>query len=277
MKSSGDIFPAGIVELFSSLIRNKQLVYQMVRREVVGRYRGSIVGMAWSFLIPVVMLFIYTFVFSKVFNARWGVGGEDGTVDFAIVLFVGMIVHGVFAECISRAPQLIIANTSYVKKVVFPLEVMPWVAMGSALFHACICVIVLLVTQLVTTGKLSPTFFLFPLVLTPLVFATMGVAWFMAATGVFVRDIGQTTGVITTVLLFLSPVFYPVSALPENFQFYLMLNPLTFVIEQSRDVLVWGKWPNWNGLALYALCGLMLAWGGFWWFQKMRRGFADVL
>lgn len=263
--------------LLHSLVTHRNLIYQMARREIQGRYRGSIVGIAWSFFLPVMMLAIYTFVFSTVFQARWGTGDSGGKVDFAIVLFVGMIVHGLFAECITRAPQLIIANTNYVKKIVFPLEIIPWVAMCSALFHAAICVVVLIVVQLFKVGEIAPTIFLLPVILLPLVLLTMGIAWFLAATGVYIRDIGQMTGLITTVLLFLSPVFYPVSALPEKFQAVMMLNPLTFVIEQARDVVIWGRWPDWPGVASYYICAALVAWAGFWWFQKMRRGFADVL
>jgi lipopolysaccharide transport system permease protein len=269
--------PANFHELFISAWCNRELILQMARREVVGRYRGSVLGLAWSFFNPVLMLVIYTFVFSTVFKARWGGGGNETQVDFAVVLFVGMIVHGLFAECVNRAPQLIIGNTSYVKKVIFPLEILPWVAMGSALFHAAISLVVLLAVQLILAAWLPWTALLLPFVLMPLIFATMGFAWFLAATGVYVRDIGQTTGIFTTVLLFMSPVFYPITALPERFQLVLMLNPLTFIIEQARQVLIWGQSPDWSGLSIYSAISLMIAWIGFWWFQKTRRGFADVL
>jgi lipopolysaccharide transport system permease protein len=249
----------------------------MAKREVVSRYRGSIMGIAWSFFNPVLMLIIYTFVFSTVFKARWGVEGEESKAVFAIVLFVGMIVHGLFAECVNRAPQLIISNTNYVKKVVFPLEVLPWVAMCSALFQTGISLLVLLVVQLALSAWLPWTVVFLPLVFLPLVFATMGFSWWLAATGVYLRDIGQITGILTTVLLFVSPVFYPITAVPKHFQMILMLNPLTFIIEQARCILIWGELPNWIGLGLYSFASIILAWLGFWWFQKTRRGFADVL
>lgn len=261
----------------ASFWRNRELIWQMSRREVVGRYRGSIMGLAWSFFNPVLMLIVYTFVFSVIFKARWGTGGEESKTDFALVLFVGMIVHGLFAECVNRAPALILSNVNYVKKVVFPLEVLAWVAMGSALFHALVSLVVLLCALLITNIYVPWTAVFFPVVAVPLVLATMGLAWFLAATGVFVRDIGQTTGITTTVLLFLSPVFYPVSAVPENVQTLLLLNPLTFIIEESRQVLIWGKLPNWAGLAIYTFASTMIAWLGFWWFQRTRKGFADVL
>lgn len=269
--------PATPVAMFTSFWRNRRLIWQMTRREVVGRYRGSVMGLAWSFFNPVLMLFVYTFVFSVVFKARWGVGGEESKADFALILFVGMIVHGLFAECINRAPGLIISNVNYVKKVVFPLEVLPWVAMGSALFYSLVSVAVLLLAQLFINQTFPWTSVLFPLVLLPLIFAGMGFAWFLAALGVFVRDIGQITGIFTTVLLFLSPVFYPMSALPKEYQGLLQLNPLTLIIEQSRKVLIFGSLPDWPSLGVALLTGLFIAAAGFWWFQKTRKGFADVL
>ena len=253
------------------------MIYQLARREVMGRYRGSVMGLAWSFFNPVLMLVIYTFVFSTIFKARWGVGESESKVDFAIVLFAGLIVHGVFAECINRAPLLIVNNASYVKKVVFPLEVLPLVAMGSALFHAAISLVVLLGVQWLSTGSLPWTLLILPVIVLPLIFVTIGLSWFLAATGVFVRDIAQTTSILTTVLLFLSPVFYPVTALPERFQNLLMLNPLTFIIEQARKVLIWGTLPDWTGLIVYYLLSIVVAWLGFWYFQKTRKGFGDVL
>lgn len=263
--------------MWASLWRHRYLIWQMSKREVIGRYRGSVMGLAWSFFNPVIMLAVYTFVFSMVFKARWGVGSQESKADFAIILFVGMIVHGLFAECVNRAPGLILSNVNYVKKVVFPLEILTWVAMGSALFHAMISLAVLLIAQLIVNFSLPWTAVLFPLVILPLLLATMGVAWVLSAIGVFVRDIGQTTGIITTVLLFVSPVFYPVSALPKEYQHWLLLNPLTFVIEEARNVLIWGKMPDWAGWGISFLVSLAIAWAGFWWFQKTRKGFADVL
>ena len=263
--------------MWASLWRHRYLIWQMSKREVIGRYRGSVMGLAWSFFNPVIMLAVYTFVFSMVFRARWGVGSQESKADFAIILFVGMIVHGLFAECVNRAPGLILSNVNYVKKVVFPLEILTWVAMGSALFHAMISLAVLLLAQLIVNFSLPWTAVLFPLVILPLLLATMGVAWVLSAIGVFVRDIGQTTGIITTVLLFVSPVFYPVSALPKEYQHWLLLNPLTFVIEEARNVLIWGKIPDWAGWGISFLASLAIACAGFWWFQKTRKGFADVL
>jgi len=249
----------------------------MTKREVMGRYKGSIMGLAWSFFNPVFMLAVYTFVFSVIFKSRWGVGEEESKGMFAVVLFVGMIVHGLFAEVLNRAPSLILSNVNYVKKVVFPLEVLPVISMGAALFHSVISVGVLLTAFVLIKGYLHWTVVFFPLVLLPLVIFTLGLGWMLSSLGVFLRDLGQTIGIITTVLLFLSPVFYPSSALPKAYLNWLWLNPLTFFIEEARNVLIWGRTPDWGGWVMAYLTSLAIAWLGFAWFQKTRKGFADVM
>jgi lipopolysaccharide transport system permease protein len=270
-------YPTSPRALFASLWGNRELILQLTSREVLSRYRGSILGLAWSFFNPLLMLAVYTFVFSVVFKAQWRVGGEESKTDFAIVLFVGLIIHGLFAECLNRAPGLILSNVNYVKKVVFPLEILPWVAAGSALFHFTVSLAVLLSAQLVLQHVPAWTIVFLPVVLAPLVLATIGLAWFLSSIGVYVRDIGQIIGIFTTVLLFLSPVFYPVDALPENYRILLLFNPLTYVIGDARRVLIWGQAPDWAGLMVYACASFVVAWLGFWWFQKTRRGFADVV
>jgi lipopolysaccharide transport system permease protein len=267
---------ADIVELFASQWRNRQLIVQLTKRDVLIRYRGSLLGLAWSFFNPLLMLAVYTFVFSVVFKARWGVGGED-KVSFAIIIFAGLIVHGIFAECINRAPHLILTNSNYVTKVVFPLEILPSVALGSALFHAGVSLAVLLTAQLVLMHRLPWTIVIFPIVLLPLLLSVAGFAWLLSALGVYVRDVGQTTGILTTILMFLSPLFYPLSALPEQYRTWLYLNPLTFIIEEGRNVLIFGRPPNWSGWALTLVASALISAAGFWWFQKTRKGFSDVL
>jgi len=269
--------PTSPLEIARSFWRNRNLIWQLTRRQVVGRYRGSVMGLAWSFFNPILMLLVFTFVFSVVFKTRWGIGTEESKTDFAIILFVGMIIHGLFSECVNSAPGLILSNVNYVKKVVFPLEILPWVAMGSALFHALVSLAVWAVFYLLVYAGIHWTAVLFPLVILPLVLATMGIAWILTSLGVFVRDITQVIGILTTVLLFLSPIFYPVSALPQQYQMLLHLNPLTFMIEEARAVLIWGRLPDWAGWAVYFAISLAIAWIGFWWFQKTRKGFADVI
>ena len=270
--------PTSLAALGKSLWRNRQLIVQMTKREVLGRYKGSAFGLAWSFFSPVFMLVVYTFVFSEIFKSRWGgMGGDDSKTQFAVVLFVGMIVLSLFSEVLNRAPGLILANVNYVKKVVFPIEILPVIAMGAALFHTLISLGVLLAAFALFNGYLHWTAIFFPLVLLPLVILTMGLAWMLASLGVFLRDVGQTIGIITTVLMFLSPVFYPVTAVPERFRPFIMANPLTFIIEQAREVLIWGHLPNVLGLSTYTLAATVIAWAGYAWFQKTRKGFADVV
>lgn len=272
------IHPSTLLALGKSIWRNRQLIVQMTKREVTGRYKGSILGLAWSFFNPVFMLVVYTFVFSEIFKSRWsGPGAEESKTLFAVVLFVGMIVLNLFSEVLNRAPSLILNNANYVKKVVFPLEILPIIVMGAALFHTLISLCVLLLAFAIFNGYLQWTVIFTPLVLLPLVILTTGLAWILASLGVFLRDVGQTITIITTVLMFLAPVFYPITAVPVRFRVFIMINPLTFIIEQARAVLVWGQLPDWIGLEVYTLVASGVAWAGYAWFQKTRKGFADVL
>lgn len=267
-----------LVDLGRSLCCNWSLIVRMTKREVVGRYKGSIFGLAWSFFNPVFMLAVYTFVFSEVFKSRWvGVESDNSKTQFALVLFVGIIVLGLFSEVLNRAPSLILSNVNYVKKVIFPVEILPVIAMCAALFNSLISLSVLLAAFALFNGYLHLTVVFIPLVLLPLAILTMGIAWMLTSLGVFLRDVGQTIGMITAVLMFLSPVFYPISAVPERFRPIIMANPLTFIIEQAREVIIWGHMPNWLGLASYTLTAVAIAWAGYAWFQKTRKGFADVL
>lgn len=263
-------------EMVTSYWRNRSLVKAMVKREVVGRYRGSFMGIIWSFFNPVLMLAVYTFVFSVVFKARWNAGGDSKT-EFALVLFAGLIVFNLFSECVNRAPSLILSNVNYVKKVVFPLEILPWVVLGAAIFHALISLGVWIVAYIILFGNPPVTSLLLPLVILPLPFFILGLTWGLASLGVYLRDVSQFIGILTTVLMFLSPIFYPANALPEEYRPLLLLNPLTPVIENTREVLFWGNMPDMTILPVYLLGSIFVAWLGFIWFQKTRKGFADVL
>ncbi|WP_455230105.1 ABC transporter permease [Geopseudomonas aromaticivorans] len=266
--------------LVRSLWKHRQLIGQMTKREVLGRYRGSFLGLGWSFLNPLLMLCVYTFVFSVVFKARWGVapeGGEESKAMFAIVLFVGMIIHGLFADILNRAPSLVVGNVNYVKKVVFPLEILPVVAANTALFHALVSLVVWLLAYVALIDMPNWNVLLLPVVMLPLLFLTLGIAWFLASIGVFLRDVSPTVSIITMIMLFMSPVFFPVESLPKDIQPLIMANPLTFIIEQARAVLVWGRLPDFLGLLRYMAISVFVFWAGFAWFQKTRKGFSDVL
>ena len=263
-------------EMVSSLLRNRELIWALTKRDIVSRYRGSMLGVCWSFLHPIVMLMIYTFVFSVVFKARWN-GGSDSKSEFALVLFAGLIIFNLFSECITRAPSIIMSNTNYVKKVVFPLEILPWVTVGTALFQAMISLSVWLLFFIIFFGIPHTTTLLLPFVVLPVLFITIGFSWILASIGVYLRDVSQIVGIATTVLMFLSPIFYPISSLPTNYQHLLLLNPLTSAIEGIRDVLFWGNVPNILVYVAYLATSMIFSWLGFVCFQKSRRGFADVL
>ena len=231
----------------------------------------------WSFFNPLLLLVLYTFVFSVVFKARWGGDLTESKSQFAILLFVGMIVHTLFAETLNRAPWLIVNNVNYVKKIVFPLEILPVVALGASLFHLLVSIIVLIFTIFIINGHLQLTIIFLPLIFLPLVILILGISWAIASLGVYLRDVAQPIGMLMTVLMFASPVFYPINALPEFIRPWLMLNPLTFIIEQARAVLIFGNTPDWNGFIIYCLVAIFFAWVGYVWFQKTRKGFANVL
>ncbi|WP_186160488.1 ABC transporter permease [Burkholderia gladioli] len=260
------------------LMRAKRsLIWQFTKRDVIGRYRGSVLGLLWSFFNPLLMLTVYTFVFGFVFKARWGASGSGSKAEFAVTLFAGMLVFQIFAECINKAPSLIVGNPNFVKKVVFPLEILPVVTCLSALFHAAVSAIVLLLGVLFVKGSLPVTALLWPLVLLPFSLIVLGVSWFLASLGVFIRDIVQSIGLITVIFNFMSPVFYPASALPERLRNLLFLNPVTYAVEQTRAVIIDGRVPSLTGYVIYSLVGIVVFSLGLMWFQRSRKGFADVL
>lgn len=270
--------PTSLRALGSSLWQHRQLIVQLTQRDVVGRYKGSAMGLTWSFFNPIFMLIVYTFVFSVIFKSRWGgAGADDSKTQFAVLLFVGMIVMSLFADVLNRAPNLVLSNVNYVKKVIFPLEILPVVTVAATLFHALVSFCVLLVAFVLFNGYLHWTAVFAPLVVLPLVILVTGLAWALASLGVFLRDVGQTVTILTTVLMFLCPIFYPITAVPEAYRPFIMANPVTFIVEQAREVLVWGHLPDFSGLAMYTAVATAVAWLGFAWFQKTRKGFADVL
>ena len=269
-------FSASPIEMFASIWRHRRVIQAATKREVLERYRGSFLGLLWSFFNPVLMLLVFTFVFSVIFQARWGDGGGSKT-EFALLLFAGLIVFYLFSDCINRAPNLIISNVNYVKKVVFPLEILHFVSLVSGVIHMLISFIVWLIAYFVFFGVPQLTVLYLPLVLLPFCLFLLGLCWAIGSLGVFLRDISHVCGVLTTAFMFLSPIFYPVSAFPENYRFILYLNPLTTVVEQTRDALFWGHMPNFFMIAVYWLVTLVIAWLGFALFQKTRKGFSDVL
>lgn len=272
------------------------LIVQLTRREIAGRYRGSVLGILWSLLTPLFMLAVYTFVFGTVFNARWAsaAGAQSSTHTsthtstladpqsisigaFAVILFAGLIIFQIFSEVVTRAPGLILANQNYVKKIVFPLEILPVVALAASLFHAAVSLLVLIVFELSTFGRIPPTALWLPIVLAPFCLLVLGFAWFLASLGTYVRDVGQILAPLVTALMFISPIFYPPSALPGWLQPWLALNPVALPVTQAREVLIFGRPPDFLALLGYTVAAAAVAYLGYLWFQKTRKGFADVL
>ncbi len=261
---------------FASMIRHRSLVWELSKREVLGRYRGASFGLAWSVISPFMMLGVYAYAFGELMRSRWP-HESGGDYPYAVILFTGLIIHGFFAECLMRAPTLIVSNPNFVKRVVFPLDTLPWPMVLSALFHACVNICVLAVLMLVVKGHLHATMLFLPFVLLPLVLVTLGASWFLAAFGVYFRDISQVMPVVATALLFLSSAIIPVSTLTPDLQTFFHLNPLTFFIDQTRAVVLVGQPPDWRLLAVACLGGAAAAWLGHAWFLATQRGFADVL
>lgn len=260
----------------SAVLRKSTLIYTLASREVTARYKGSLFGMLWPFLLPIMMLAIYVFVFSVVFQARWA-GSSGSRIEFALVLYAGLLIFSLFAECVGRAPGLVVSNVNYVKKIVFPLEILPWVSIIGALFHFLVSLIVWLLFHLICFGLPKVTTFLLPLILLPMLLWLAGVSWFLASMAVYLRDTAQVIGVLVPAVMFMSPIFYPLSALPADYVGLFKLNPLSFPIEMVRDALIWGRAPDWNAWMIYTTFSALAMVLGFLWFDKTRKGFADVL
>ncbi len=261
---------------FRAFGRDRSLTAQLAWRDILGRYRGANFGLFWSLIGPLMMLAIYALAFGHILGSRW-VRPEGEAANFAIVLFIGIIVHGFFAECVSRAPSLMQGNANYVKKVIFPLPVLPWAVVWSALFHMAMNLLVFVLLAGLVYGVFSWYIVLLPVVLAPLVMLTIAATWVISALGVYLRDIGQAVPVVVTGMFFLSSAIIPVESVPEQYRLVFHLNPLTFFIDQARNVALWQVLPDWQGLAAYAVGGLVAMYLAYGWFKLTSRGFADVL
>jgi lipopolysaccharide transport system permease protein len=262
---------------FYKLYLHRDLVGQFTRREIEGRYRGSYLGIIWSMLLPVFMLAIYTFVFSIIFKSRWNGNSQGSQAEFAVTIFAGLIAFNVFSECMNRAPGLIIGNVNYVKKVVFPVEILPATALGAALFHSLVSVAILTIGSVILLGKFSATVVLLPLAALPLIGLCLGLGWFLASLGVYVRDTAYAVSLITQVLFFLTAIFYPISAIPEVVRPIMYLNPLTSIVEYYRQLLIWNQPIDWGPWSILTLASGVIMLLGYTWFMKTKAGFADVI
>jgi lipopolysaccharide transport system permease protein len=266
--------PAALVR---NLWQHRGLIAQFTRREIEGRYRSSFLGFGWSFVTPLILLLIYTFIFGVVFNSRWPGARTERLAEFGLVLFAGLTAFNVFSESLLRASGLIVGVPSYVKRVVFPLEVLAVSVLGSALFHAAISLTVLLAAQLVITGRLEPSLVWLPFAALPLVFLSLGLAWFLSSLGVFMRDLGYAIGLIVQVLFFVTPIFYPVEQVPATFRPVMHVNPLTPIVENFRRSIFGGAPLDWTALVAWlALTGAILMFG-YAWFMTTKKAFADVV
>ncbi len=260
-----------------TLWRHRELLLQLIRRGVAERYRGSALGLAWSIMLPLIMLAVYTFVFSVVFQARWGGQVSVSKTEFALTLFCGLLLFNVFSESIGAATHVVVSNVSYVKKVVFPLEVLPVVSLGAALVNGALNLLVLLLALLVFEQRLPLSLLYLPLTVLPLVLLCLGLGWFLASIGVYLRDTSQVVAVVLQMLIFLTPVFYSIEQVPEALRAVMRLNPLTVIVENARRTVMHGHPPEWGWLAGATLLGLVAMQLGYVWFMKTKRGFADVL
>ena len=256
--------------------RQRVLLKRMTWRDISGRYRESVLGSMWTVINPLLMLSIYTLVFGYIMKSRWPNQG-DNKLMFAITLFAGLIVNTLFAETAMRSTTVITENANYVKKVVFPLEILPLSVLGSAAFHAAVSLCILIVANALAGSGLHWSVLLLPVVFGPILLVSAGVAWLLAALGVFLRDASQVVGFVTALLMFLSPIFYPVTAFPERYRVLLFFNPLTLPVLQVRQVVIEGSWPHPHTLALAYLIALVIAAIGLWFFERTRKGFADVV
>jgi len=261
---------------FYSVVRHRSLIVELTRREIHGRYRGANFGLLWALISPFLMLAVYTLAFGSILKSRWP-QPVDGAHHFALILFIGIIIHGFLGECISRAPTLIVHNPNYVKRMIFPLEVLPWPMVFSALFHLFTNLLAFLVLELFLDHQFVWQVILFPFTVAPLIVLALGLSWWLSALGVYFRDIGQVTSVLVTALLFTSTAIMPMSSVSPEIRWIFSLNPLSFIIDQAREVALWGRMPDWTGLGLYALGALVFTYVGFGVFMTARRGFADVL
>jgi len=259
-------------------LKDYELSKLFIGREIAAKYKGSQLGLIWTIVNPLIMLSVYTLVFSQIFQARWG-GDEDPTkpMNFALNLFAGLIIFNVFSESTTRAPTLITSNPNYVKKIKFPLHVLGEMIVGSSLFHALVSFAILITAKIITEHNVPITVLLLPFVLLPLILMCLGLVWILATIGVFIKDINQVITAVVSMLMFLSPIFYPASALPKGLAWMATLNPLAKIIEQTRECIIDGIIPSTSELLLQTVIGLVWCEVTYRTLKRLERSFGDVL
>ncbi len=258
------------------LIRNHFPLQQLIVRNIALRYRGSLLGLLWSFVQPLMMLCIYTFVFGCVFRARWGVEHETSSA-FAVIMFCGVAFYTLFSESVMANCSVILYNPNYVKKVIFPLELLPFAQVCSTFLIGLVWILLLFLGVVFIYGRISWNMLFMPLLLTPLFLLTCGICYLVASLSVYIRDTPYVVGVLLQITFFMTPIFYPVEAVPEKYRLPLQLNPMTLMIDEVRRVFIYGVPLNWRLWAVSMLVSMLTYHLGFVWFHKTKRGFADVL
>lgn len=264
--------------IISDFTKYRNIIKQFTTREISLKYKGSSLGLSWTFITPILMLVVYTFVFGEILSSRWpGTSGNSGHVDFALLVFCGLIVFNTFSEVILRAPTLIISNVNLVKKVVFPLQILIINVLLATLVQTGISFTILIIGVLIFKGVIYWTLLFLPIVLLPLILITIGLGWIISSLGVYFKDIGQFLGILVQALMLLSPIFYPLSLIPEKMLFLYNLNPISFVVEDVRRIIIWGQLPQWEWTIPGIVIGMVFFVGGYAWFMKTKGGFSDVL
>lgn len=261
-----------------SIIANRALIVQMVSRDVSMRYKNSVLGSVWIIGQPLLQLLLYSFVFQVVLRSRWGIQTPDGRdVPFGLLLFCGILLHSLLADTLVRTPSLIVSNTSYVKRVIFPLEILPVVTAAGTAVGVIFGIGLLLLGAFFYSVDFSWHVLLIPIPLTFLFVLTVGLGWLLSAVGVFVRDLPQLTSSLATIMLFTAPICYPVEMVPHEFRWLLRVNPLTVPVETIRALIFSSSEMDWLILGVYAIVAIAIAVFGYMVFNRMRAGFADAL
>ena len=269
------------IRFISSFKKNSNLIEIFTKREIQERYKGSNLGGLWSVINPLIMLCVYTLVFSKIFNSRWGAINEydsdQGALVFAINLFAGLIVFNMFAECTIKSPILIHQNANFVKKVIFPLEVLGIKIASSAVFHGCISAGILIIVSVIEKGTLSTSMVLLPLLWGGYYMILLGVTWVLSTIGVLIKDIAQITGSFVNIMMFMSPVFYPTEAVPEGIRWISKLNPIGYVIERTREIVFENKSPGAIELIIYIVLSCLWCEFSFRLLKANQSKFGDAI
>lgn len=267
----------------TGMVRHWDLIWKFAARDIVEMYKGSYLGLVWVIAQPLLILGVYTFVFSAVLEAKDWMGGGDevGTsgrhAGFALMFFTGHLLYQFFSNVVQKSPTLLIGRRNLVQRVVFPVEILPVASALSALVYALIAIALLLIAAAAFAGIVNWTVLLLPAVLAPLVMLSLGLSWILASLGVFIRDTRVFTEVVVSLLYFMTPIFYTIDAVPDDYKWVLRLNPMSTIVTSGRDVLLLGQAPDWQALGIVTVASVLVMQIGYFWFMRTKRVFADVI